>query len=168
MCGELCTRGCSWKVARSRRKRPLLQPPGLHPGSVDSIDRGGEPREVNQLSPGWERIRVQIDSGAIDTVGPKSVAKAFSMMETAHSKKGIGFVAANGSPIKNHGERKVAGYTDDGEAVVMRITCADVQKVLGSVHKMNKGGNRIVLDSDESYMESRTTGRRTKIHYEGG
>ena len=50
----------------------------------------------------------------------------------------------------------------------MRMTCVDVQKVLGSVHRMNKGGNKIVLDGEASYMESKKTGKRTKIHYDGG
>ena len=48
------------------------------------------------------------------------------------------------------------------------MTCADVHKVLGSVHRMNRGGNRVVLDGDESYIESKRTGRQTKIHYEQG
>ena len=123
--------------------------------------------EVNQLAHGWERIRVQVDSGAIDTVAPKHVAKAFSLMETKMSKKGIGFIAANGSEIKIHGEKKVVGYTDDGEAVAMRMTCADVQKVLGSVHRMNMGGNKVVLDGERRYMENKTS-QKTNIHFEAG
>ena len=39
------------------------------------------------------------------------------------SKRGIGFVAANGSGIKNYGEKRIAGYTDDGEGVSMRVHC---------------------------------------------
>jgi hypothetical protein len=59
------------------------------------------------------------------------------------------------------------GYTDEGDAVGMRMTVADVQKVLGSVRKMNIGGNKVVLDGPRSYMQSRS-GTRTKIHYENG
>ncbi len=39
---------------------------------------------------GWEKALVQVDSGAIETVGPKEVAKAFTMKEKAMSKKGLG------------------------------------------------------------------------------
>ena len=35
----------------------------------------------------------------------------------------------------------------------MRIQCADVKKVLGSVHKMNLGGNVVVLDGDKLHAE---------------
>ncbi len=48
---------------------------------VNSVDRDsrinrGEVNEVTE-TPGWERLRVQIDSGAIDTVGPEEIARAF-------------------------------------------------------------------------------------------
>ena len=39
---------------------------------------------------GWEKVRVQVDSGAIDTVGSKEIAKAFKMKENVMSKKGLG------------------------------------------------------------------------------
>jgi hypothetical protein len=50
----------------------------------------------------------------------------------------------------------------------MRMTVADVHKVLGSVHKMNMGGNRVVLDGARSYMENKYNGKKTKIYYEDG
>ena len=132
-----------------------------------SKSSGGEVNEI-RTTPGWERVRVQIDSGAIDTVGPKGIARAFDMKETVMSKKGIGYVAANGSSIKNYGEKRIAGYTDDGESVSMKIQCADVKKALCSVHKMNMGGNVVVLDGGRSYMQNKETGQRTRIKYEDG
>ena len=90
------------------------------------------------------------------------------MRETEMSETGIGFVAANGSGIKNYGEKKTAGYTDDGEGVSMRAQCADVKKVLRSVHKMNLGGNVVVLDGGRSYMQKKGSGQKTKIIYEDG
>ena len=97
---------------------------------------------------------MQVDSGAVDTVAPKHIGRAFKLCETATSKNNVGFVAANGSRIDNYGERKVSGYTEDGTGISLRMTCADVQKVLGSVHRMNKGGNVVVLDGDASYMQN--------------
>ncbi len=90
-------------------------------------------------TPGWARIRVPIDSGAIATVGPKEIAKAFEMKETIMSKRGIGLAAANGSGIKNYWETKIVGYTEDGEGEGLRVQRAGPKKVLESVHKMNMG-----------------------------
>ena len=111
---------------------------------------------------------MQIDSGAIDTVGPREVAKAFGMKETVMSKKGVGFIAANGSGIKSFGENRTVGYTESGEGFGMKIQCAEVKKVLGSAHKMNMGGNVVVLDGGKSYMQNKKSGQKTKIEYEGG
>ena len=128
-------------------------------GSMNRIAQNtkGEVNEV-RATPGWERVRIQIDSGAIDTVGPKEIAGAFKMRETEMSRRGIGFVAANGSGIKNYGEKMVVGYTDDGGAVSMKVHCADVKKVLCSVHKMNMGGNAVVLDGERSCSTSKAAG----------
>ena len=84
------------------------------------------------------------------------------------SRKGMGYVAANGSPIKNFGEKKIVGYTKEGEGIAMKIQCTDVQKALGSVHKMNMGGNVVALDSEKSYMQNKKTGQKMRIEYEGG
>ncbi len=86
---------------------------------INSVERDaristGEVSEVRE-TPGWERIRVQIDSGAIDTVCPKEIAKAFEMKETATSRKVTRFVAANRSGINDHGEKAIVGQTEDGE-----------------------------------------------------
>ena len=138
-------------------------------GSVERVIQKTK-GEVNEVwaTPGWGRVRIQIGSGAIDTVGPKDIAGAFKMRETEMSKRGIGFVAANGSGIKSYGEKKIAGYTDDGEGVSMRVQCADVKNVLCSVHKMNLGCNVVVLDSGRSYMQNEGSGQKTKIHYKDG
>ncbi len=72
----------------------------------------GEVSEA-RATPGWERARVQIDSGAIDAVGPKEIAKALEIKETEMSKRGTGYVAARGSSIDNYGEKEIVGYTDD-------------------------------------------------------
>ena len=49
-----------------------------------------------------------------------------------------------------YGEKRIAGYTDDGESVSMKIPRADVKKVLCSAHKMNMGDNVVVLDGGRS------------------
>ncbi len=137
--------------------------------SVEKVakDMKGDVNEA-RATPGWEKGRIQVDSGAIDTVGPKYMAGAFKMKETEMSRKGIGFVAANGRGIKNYGEKMIVGYTGDGGAVSMKVQCADVKKVLCLVHKMNVGCNVVVLDGEKSYVQQGESGRRTRIEHEDG
>ncbi len=66
---------------------------------------------------GWEKVRVQVDTGAIDTVGPEEVAKAFATKEDVMSKKGLGYVAVNGSRITEergriHGSQRRVEHED--------------------------------------------------------
>ena len=39
-------------------------------------------------------------------------------------------------------------------------------KVLGSMHRVNKGGDRAVLGGPDSFAENKATKKRAKIHYE--
>ena len=50
-----------WKVVVKRRVCRPPMPPGLR--KINCINRIGKDMEVNQLARGWERIRVQVDSG---------------------------------------------------------------------------------------------------------
>ncbi len=43
-----------------------------------------------------------------------------------------------------------------------------MKKVLGSVHKMNMGGDVVVLDAERSYMQNKEMGKKTRINYEQG
>jgi hypothetical protein len=147
------------------RGRWRFGPPGIY-----SLEReGGKHVEINHVGnfKGWEKVAVQVDSGAVDSVAPPGIAEAFNTMKTKMSEAGVGFVAANGSRIANFGEKQVLGWTDEGDPVSMRMTVADVNKVLGSVHRMNLGGNKVVLNGSDSYMEGQN-GKRTKIHYKDG
>ncbi len=71
--------------------------------------------------PGRDRVRVQIDSGATEAVGPKEIAKAFAKKETDMSNSVAGYIAASGSSIENYGEKNIMGYADDGESVSVRV-----------------------------------------------
>ncbi len=46
--------------------------------------------------------------------------------------------------------------------------CVDAKKVLGSVHKMNMGGNVVVLGGDISYVQNKETSKKTRINHEQG
>ncbi len=43
------------------------------------------------------------------------------MKETEMSERGVGYVAANWSIFENSGEKKIVGYTDEGESVSMGV-----------------------------------------------
>ena len=120
------------EVISKRKAQPAARCSRGCCGQLNSIDRAPKANvgEINEVEAGWGKIKVQVDSGAIDTVAPKNVAKKFELKETPASRRGVGFVAANGSKIQNYGERKVTGYTDEGVPMSMRNdVCGRAQSV---------------------------------------
>ena len=89
-------------------------------------------------------------------------------MRLKHRGMGGTSEAANGTFIKNYGEKKILGSTEDGRTIQMRMTVADVGKVLMSVAKVCESGYRVVFDEDGSYMEEKKSGTRTKLHKKNG
>ena len=136
---------------------------------------GPEVNEVPRVNPGvnFEVIEVTVDSGAYNTVGPPKVGTHFNLEPTEASSQGKHYRAANGSVIRNHGQRIVTGRTDEGTLVSMPIQVSDVSKVLGSVREMVKSGNRVVFDEDAngnciSFLECKSTNIRTAIRERNG
>ena len=135
-------------------------------------------REVNAVpttnqDSSFEVITVTVDSGAYNTVGPPKVGTHFEVKPTEASASGRHYRAANGSVIRNYGQRVVTGRTNEGTLVSMPIQVADVGKVLGSVREMVHHGNRVVFDVDSngrsiSYLECKANGTRTAIHERNG
>ena len=76
---------------------------------------------------------MHVDSGATDAVMVKEIGSQFVVKETQSSKKGVGYIAANGSNVENYGERVVKGFTGEGCAVSMAMRVAGVKRTLGSV-----------------------------------
>jgi hypothetical protein len=90
------------------------------------------------------------------------------MHPTKASLAGRGYSAANGTKIKNHGEQILKSRTEDGQQFSMAVQCADVTRTLGSVYRMNQGGNVIVFDGSNSYMVNKKSKKVTPIKQENG
>ena len=111
----------------------------------------------------WEQIRVNIDSGAIDSVCNKSTGKMFSIKETAMSKQNGYYLSASKHKMYNKGEKAIIGLNDNGVPSGMAFQICDVRSPLGSVKRICKAGNRVIFDDEASYIENKKTGARTPI-----
>ena len=115
------------------------------------------------------KLSLKIDSGAVDTVIPPSTGRAFPVKPSEMSRAGLGYRAANGSPIPAHGERYLSGVSDNWIPFNIKAQVAGVRSPLGSVMHMIKAGNKLVFDSQGSYMQNKQSGRILPIHErEGG
>ena len=62
----------------------------------------------------WEAVNITVDSGAVDTVGPKGMARGFPLVATEAFRKGMYYCAANHTQIAIHGAKAMQGYIPDG------------------------------------------------------
>ena len=142
-----------------------------HQGNICNLEREVQEdsiMSVDRFKGEWERVPVTVDSGAIDSVIPKGVASGVKVKETRASRQGLKYRAANGTPIKNEGERELQGYTGEGNKANMTMQVAAVTKPLGSVRAMLKAGNRVVFDEGDSFIVNKATGVKTVIEDRNG
>ena len=147
--------GREWSSEYRGRRKPIDEVEESNAGDIDAIN----PAENGT----WEALKITVDSGAVDTVGPKSIAPGFPTQGTEASKRGMYYRAANDTKIAIRGKQDISGYTSEGSAIGLEIQIADVKKALGSVRKMCEVGNRVVFDEEGSYDENKRTGERTEL-----
>ena len=110
----------------SLEKEELSEIPRL----VDTLDQWTTVSRRNRHARGRVGVEVTVDSGAVDTVGPPSVAPGIPIRETAASRSGMHYRAANNMKIPNLGGKQLEGIDENGQYVGMTIQVAQVNKVL--------------------------------------
>ena len=137
---------------------------------IDLLTR--DDKDINeaqgQEADGWEKISVKIDSGAIDSCLPVSMCQSFKTSESRMSKGGIKYRAANGTPIKNFGEKNLKGWTEEGIPFAFKTQVAEVKTPLGSVYHMVKSGNKVEFDASGGRIINQVTGQIIPIKERGG
>jgi hypothetical protein len=82
-------------------------------------------------------ITIALDSGAGNHVAGPSDIEGFSIEPSRASKKGLGFIAANGAKILNLGEARVSmKEPTNGQVINSTFQVADVSRPLYSVSKI--------------------------------
>ena len=79
----------------------------------------------------WIEVELTVDTGACDTVMPKSMAANISIQQSLQSLRSMEYEVAYGNTILHLGERRCVMWT--GNATVVRkfsLQVADVHKVL--------------------------------------
>ena len=95
---------------------------------------------------GGKELLAFVDSGAVDNVLRKSVCTEFPMEATSKSKSGVGFKGANGSHIKQYGQRRFRVRTSAGSNMNTFWKVEDVCKPLVSASRLLERGHKLVLD----------------------
>jgi hypothetical protein len=125
--------------------------------------------EINNVGKGVRRGKITIDSGAEESVYPMSMCDKEDLVETDASRRGLGFVAANGSKMKNYGAVKVK-FQNDGRNRAMNFHVTDVQKPLGAVCRIADKGNFVCFGPgvSDNYILNIESGEKIWMKRERG
>ena len=129
-----------------------------------------EPEVVSgiEVHNGWEEIFMTVDSSASETVVGKEMLEGVPTMEGEASRRGVQYEVMNGIRIPNLGEKKFSGYTSEGIVKNLTAQVCEVNKALLSVKKVVQAGNKVVFDSDGSFIEDKITGQKLWLKEENG
>ena len=92
----------------------------------------------------------------------------FPLKQTYASLNELHFRAANGTIIKNYGLRNLTALTDSCTETTVSANVAEVRSNLAGGMRIVQAENRIILDSDGSYIENKRTGHKIHIRHEDG
>ena len=116
----------------------------------------------------WEELELAVDSGATETVVNENMVATVEVKDGAASRRGVQYEVANGTKIPNLGEKTFTAVSDEGSKRRITAQVCDVNKALLSVKRMTDAGNRVVFDSEGSYVEDKQTRERMWLKEEGG
>ena len=105
------------------------------------------------------QAKITLDSGAVDHVTPQDAAPGYELRESASSRRGGGFVAANGEHIPNEGQVTLSLESGDmGFDSVFQV--ANITQSLWSVGKMCDAGpgHEVHFKRDKAIVVDATTG----------
>ena len=127
----------------------------------------GERHWFRETNNGYE-VDITIDSGAVATIVPPGTVPGEAPRETEASRRGMSYMVANGEAIANRGELTLRGRAEHGAIMNVVAQVSEVTKPLGAVREIIKGGNRVVMDEEGSYIENKKSGKKIPIRRENG
>ena len=122
----------------------------------------GEKRQIMMAEHGrsGERISITIDSGAAESVMPKSACADYPILPGEWT--GSQYGTADGGVITNLGERTLVMDLQGGTTRGMLFQVGDkVTKPLGAVSRIADRGNRVVFEAGYGFIENIKTHDRT-------
>ena len=116
----------------------------------------------------WHEIELTADTGACDTVIPKTMCPGIPVVPSMQSVQGMEYEVASGESIPNLGERRCEMWTEgatDAKAITMQV--ADVHKALLSLSRCADMGFESTFGAAYGCLIDRTTGEVIPLQRRG-
>ena len=117
---------------------------------------------------GWTCIRTVMDSGAVDSVAPSTMAPGVSIVPSPGSRRGQNYLSASNERIPNLGQQTLEIQTEEGADTTATFQIADVARPLNPAGKMCDQGKRVMFGKRGCVIWDIATGQMTKFKREAG
>ena len=110
---------------------------------------------------GCNKVKVIMDSGAAESVCPRSMAPRFAVKDSIGSRAWIYYTSANVGTNLNLGEQQVPVRLSNGAKTIATFQVADVSRPLMSVGKLCEMGNRVIFGANGGVILNLRSGQVT-------
>ena len=116
----------------------------------------------------WEKVTMLSDSGSADHVITTNTATGYPLEQTPASIHKMKYTTASKHQVVNEGQRTINdAWSDTGDPLKLVWQVADISRNLGSVSRTVDACNRVVFDSEGSYIMHKPTGRKLDMRRVG-
>jgi hypothetical protein len=112
---------------------------------------------------GWTCVRTVMDSGAVDSVAPTSMAPGARIVPSPGSIRGQNYLSASNERIPNLGQQTLEVRTDEGAGMNVTFQMADVSRPLNSVGKVCDNNKRVIFGKRGGVIWDMETNELTKF-----
>ena len=113
-------------------------------------------------------MKVIMDSGAAESVCPRTMAPQFQIVDSVASRSGVYYTSASGGKIMNLGEQRVPVCLANGSKSIATFQVAEVSRPLMSVARLCEMGNRVLFGANGGVIMNMATGELTPFTKEEG
>ena len=108
-----------------------------------------EAEKLQQIEEQFEKLSMNLDSGAVDHVMGESEAQMFQTVPSPMSKMRKYYHSANKGKIYNKGQKDITALTEKGTQVEMTFQLGEnIGQPLVSVRRLRESGNLVVFNDE--------------------
>ncbi len=129
-----------------------------------------ELREVDTKKGKFEITSAVVDSGATVPVMSPNTGKAYELLESEASRRGVEYELANEDTLANLGEKKMAVMTQEGTIRGYTSQCADVSKSLQAVRSLVGSKHAVCFglgDGNDHLIINKVSGEINRMRGDG-
>ena len=117
---------------------------------------------------GWTKVECVLDSGASESVCPRTMAPHWPIEDSPGSTIGLHYTSASGGRMPNEGQQRLPIALGTGTRTMALFQVAEVSRPLMSVARVCEAGNQVLFGVGGGVIRNLSTGNDTPFEKRDG